>query len=134
MPLGRTTVPKTKLPFSRARLLDDAFTVTVRFQAGYRGYETEVKVMAALRRRSPGLSPARYQRALSRAMDLYRRTLSLLRRNKRRLRSQWRVFEKSAQPIELKPLVRRLQRRAPGFRASTYAYAIFWVWYWHFQR
>ena len=114
--------------------MDDAYLVAQRFRAGYRGYENEPKALLALRRRAPGFSNAQYQHAFNKALNLYSSALQLVNRSSPTLRLRWRIPEQPDQEYNLRPLVLRLRRRAPGFLASTYSKALTWVWYWHHLR
>jgi hypothetical protein len=119
---------------SRARFLDDAFLAALRFNAGYRGYENEPKALIALGRRSPGFSKAQYDYAFKKALRLYSSAHRVIKRSLPTLRVRWRAPQQSAQPFNLRPLMIRLRRQAPGFLASTYLEALNWVWYWHYLK
>ena len=116
---------------TRGKFLDHAFVVALRFKCGYRGYETERKAMAALRRRAPGFSPVRYSNAFTKALRLYTSTVSLIDLHLPTLRRDWLAIQPAGEVYDLGPLVRQLRRRAPGFLSSTYDLALNWVWYWH---
>ena len=118
----------------RARFLDDAFLVAQRFTAGYRGYETEPRALSAFRRRAPGFSKAQYEYAFEKALNLYASALKVIKRSLPTLRARWKIPQQSGHQHNLRPLMLRLRRQAPGFLASTYFKALNWVWYWHYLK
>ena len=119
---------------TRARFLDDAFLTALRFNAGYRGYQTEAKALIALRRRAPGYSRAQYESAFTKALKLCASTLRLIKRSLLSLRVRWKIPQQSSAPYNLRPLMLRLRRQEPGFLSSTYLRALHWVWYWHYLK
>ena len=110
---------------SRGEFLNYAFTVAVRRYWTYRGYESDAKALAALRRRFPKRTRAQYEDAFGKGRRLYTAAVKLA------------AHLDACLGVELdadRTIQRKLAARVPGFRASTYRDAIGWVYYWHHLR
>ena len=121
--------PKKPL-VSAGELLDRSFVAAVRHRWQYPGYKTRDGAVACLRRRCPGFSLPQYERAFDKAFALYEHTTSVVQRHFARFpeKDRWRA---SAVPRDI---TEELRRVAPGFRLSTYRYAIGCILDWHHWR
>jgi hypothetical protein len=119
-----------KLVVSGGELLDRAFIAVVRHRWHYPGYPTRERTIACLRRACVGFPAQRYERAFDRARELYQQTTEVVQRHFARFpaKDQWCP---AAVPRDITDELRRL---APGFRLSTYRYAIGCILDWHHWR
>jgi hypothetical protein len=114
---------------SRGELLDCSFVAVVRHRWSFPRYAREVAV-ARLRRRCPGFQPAQYERAFGKAEELYQRAIEVVRREFARFPEKhlWRAADVPRDVTD------ELRRSAPGFRLSTYRYAVGCILDWHHWR
>jgi hypothetical protein len=117
---------------SRSEFLEGAFVVAQRFRCEYRGYESDEKAIAALRRKFPRFTSRRYANALRKGVDLYDRSVECVQQNIDALYKRWDAIQ-TCNPTASIPrsLINRLKRAVPGFRLSTYRMAAGWVFFWH---
>lgn len=111
---------------SRGEFVDYAFTVAVRRYWNYRGYESDMKAMAALRRRFPRRTRAQYEDSFRNGRRLYVAAIKLVAAHLDACQGEEIDADRTIQ--------RKLAARVPGFRASTYRAAVGWVYYWHHLR
>jgi hypothetical protein len=119
-----------KPAMSGGELLDRAFIAVVRHRWHYPGYATREGAIACLRRASLGFPAPRHERAFDRAHELYQQTTEVVQRFFARFsaKDQWC-------PADVpRDITDELRRLAPGFRLSTYRYAIGCILDWHHWR
>jgi hypothetical protein len=111
-------------------LLDRAFIAVMRHRWHYPGYATVERAIAALRRRCPGFRVQRYELAFGRAHNLYERTAEVAKRHFARFpgKNLWRAADVP------RGITAELRELAPGFRLSTYRYAVGCILDWHHWR
>jgi hypothetical protein len=115
---------------SGGELLDRALIAVVRHRWHYPGYPTREGAIVCLKRACPGLPAPRYERAFDQARGLYRWATEVVQRHFVRFpaKDQWC-------PAEVpRDISDELRRQAPGFRLSTYRYAIGCILDWHHWR
>jgi hypothetical protein len=117
---------------SRGEFLEGAFVVAQRYRCGYRGYESDEKAIAALRRKFPKCTNRQYTNALRKGVDLYDCSVECVKRNVDALYKEWDACQ-TCDPAGTIPrtLIMRLKKAVPGFRLSTYRMAAGWVFFWH---
>ena len=112
---------------SEPEMLVVAFDVARRLKdyGSYGG--SEAKACKAISRRSVGFQSQQYEDALFKAVRLYEVTDELVERYKEQL---WRTYE-TPQGLDVTDILEEAERLCPGFSASTYNSAIWWLFFWH---
>src|SRR5262245_28817158 len=122
----------TSLRPTRGEFLDRAFVSAMRFRWQYRGYESEEKAIASLRRACPGLTTAQYKNAFEKSTALYNCALDAVKAREE-VFAPVRPYTVDDIPRS-RELIEQLRRRIPGFKLATYTRAIGRVMYWHYWR
>jgi hypothetical protein len=128
---GGFGVAQPKKPaVSEGELLDRSFVAAMRHRWHYPGHATREAAVAGLRRRRPGFPAPQYERAFDKAVALYQRATEVVQRHFARFpeKEQWRAADV---PRDITDELRGL---APGFRLSTYRYAVGCILDWHHWR
>lgn len=115
---------------SVGELLDRSFVAVMRHRWQYPGNKTREAAIARLRRHCPGFSGPRYGMVFDKAEALYERTTEVVEEHFARFPPK-ELWCATAVPRDITDELRRL---APGFRLSTYRYAIGCILDWHHWR
>ncbi len=112
---------------SESEMLVVAFDVVRRLKdyGSYGG--SKAKACKAISRRSVGFRSQQYEDALLKIVRLYEVTDELVERHQEQL---WRTYGTS-QGLDVTDILKETERLCPGFSASTYKSAIWWLFFWH---
>jgi len=114
---------------SRDELLDRSFVAVVRHRWSFPRYTREAAV-ARVGRQCPGFQPPQYERAFDKAEELYQRAIEVVQREFARFPEK-RLWRAADVPRDITD---ELRRSVPGFRLSTYRYAVGCILDWHHWR
>jgi hypothetical protein len=117
---------------SRRELLDVAWEVAANYRA-HDAYRTEGGASRALERRCPGFTARQYLNAFRKALALYDTAMVVVARHADVLWKQTGTGGDSLAGCR-NPAGDELRRLNPGFRVSTIAAALRWVFFWHHQK
>jgi hypothetical protein len=114
-------------PITRGKLLDHAADVARHF-IGFEAYQgSRARAAAALRRRAPGFAESQYERALQKALAMFRAAVKIMDENAPAVFVVYRTGESDFATYDFEPYVSMLRREHPGFPRSTYEWVLAWI-------
>ena len=114
------------------KLLDVCCNVVVRFKA-HDSYKTEMRALAALRRRAPGFDQEQYANAFELLCQVYDCAVDFVPRNKRANPDKTSPFAEFAD-IDYAACLIELDKVQPGIAVRQKEVILTWVIYWHHLR